>query len=109
MQIRGEMPAHAHGPRPQSSNLQVRSHGPETMVPTCPKKPSATDYHFPSSRPFFLFLSGNTYLVALGLVHVLVAKDAGWEIQWGGLGLSEAAGGLLDEAQGSGQDQGTNF
>lgn len=48
-------------------------------------------------------------LVALGLVSALAVKDAGWGFQWGGLGLSEAAGDLLDEVQGSGQGQGTNF
>lgn len=57
------------------------------------------------SPPF----AGTTYLVALGLVSALAVKDAGWGFQWGGLGLSEAAGDLLDEVQGSGQGQGTNF
>lgn len=54
-------------------------------------------------------LSGTTYPVALGLVPASVAKDAGWGFQWGGQGLSEAAGDLLDEAQCSDQGQGTNF
>lgn len=47
--------------------------------------------------------------VALGPVPASVVKDAGWGFQWGGLGLSEVAGDLLDEAQGPGQGQGTNF
>lgn len=47
--------------------------------------------------------------MALGLVPASVVKDAGWGFQWGDLGLNEAAGDLLDEAQGSGQGQGTNF
>lgn len=47
--------------------------------------------------------------VALGLVPALVVKDVGQGFQWEGLDLSEVVGDLLDEAQGSGQGQGTNF
>lgn len=47
--------------------------------------------------------------MALGLVPASVVKDVGQGFQWEGLDLNEAVGGLLDEAQGSGQGQGTNF
>lgn len=47
--------------------------------------------------------------VALGLVPASMVKDVGWGFQWEGLDLNEAVGGLLDEAQDSGQGQGTNF
>lgn len=63
----------------------------------------------PLSWAILLPLSGPTYPVALGPVPASVVKDAGWGFQWGDLGLSEVAGDLLDEAQGSGQGQGTNF
>lgn len=54
-------------------------------------------------------LNGSTYPVALGLVPASMVKDVGWGFQWEGLDLNEAVGGLLDEAQDSGQGQGTNF
>lgn len=47
--------------------------------------------------------------MALGLVPASVVKDVGQGFQWEGLDLSVAVGDLLDEAQGSGQGQGTNF
>lgn len=47
--------------------------------------------------------------VALGLVPASTVKDGGQGFQWEGLDLNEAVEGLLDEAQGSGQGQGTNF
>lgn len=46
---------------------------------------------------------------ALGLVPASVVKDVGRGFQWEGLDLNGVVGGLLDEAQDSGQDQGTNF
>lgn len=63
----------------------------------------------PLSWAISLSLSRTTYPVALGPVPASVVRDAGWGFQWGGLGLSEVAGDLLDEAQGFGQVQGTNF
>lgn len=70
---------------------------------------STSSLRHPLSWAISLSTSGTTYLVALGLVSALVVKDAGWGFQWGGLGLSEASVDLLDEVQGSGQGQGTNF
>lgn len=63
----------------------------------------------PFSWDISLSYSGTTYPAVLGLVPVSVVKDAGLGFQWGGQGLIEASGDLLDEARCSGQGQGTNF
>lgn len=82
-----------------------------TILLTCPLLCHWPTFPFlcPLSWATYLPLSGTTYPVALGLVPASVAKAAGWGFQWGARGLSEAAGDLLDEAQGSGQGQGINF